>query len=273
METNIKGDFYCKYCGRHSTTKQGIRIHEKRCPSNPDRIISLIKNEETIQIPYNKLNEYLSQGWKTISAYYDKLSKHNIHNIGKLQYYKEDIIKYISKNEVDEYEKNGWRHGTPEYLKIKSQQNRKHLGKADTYEGEIERRRKISETMKNNPLCGGNREGSGRGHKGMFHGIYCDSSWELAFVVYYVEHNLYIERCNEKRNYNFNGENRVYIPDFKTSDGIIEIKGYSTKQWVEKLRQNPDIKVYYESDMQPYLEYVESKYGKKFWETLYDKKG
>lgn len=273
METNIRGDFYCQFCGKHSTTKQGIRIHEKRCPLNPDRIISLMKDgEPTIQVPYNQLDEYLSQGWVTVSAYYDKLTNHYTHNRNKLQYYKDDVIKYISKDEVDEYEKNGWTHGTPKSVIERVQQNRKYQGRADTPEGELERRRKISESMKKNPLCGGHRDGSGRGYKGKFHGIYCDSSWELAFVVYHIENNLYIERCDERRKYIFNNENRTYIPDFKTSEGIIEIKGYSTKQWEEKLKQNPDIKVLYKNDIKPYLEYVESKYGKKFWEVLYDKK-
>ena len=156
-------------------------------------------------------------------------------------------------------------------MKNNSLKNRHNPGKANNIDDENERRRKISETMKKNHY-GGYRKGSGRGHKGTYKNIYCDSSWELAFVVYYIEHNMFIERCKEKRIYIFNNEERTYIPDFKTSEGIIEIKGYSTKQWISKLEQNPDIKVLYEKDMKPYLEYVENKYGRKFWEILYNKK-
>jgi len=75
---------------------------------------------------------------------------------------------------------------------------------------------------------GGYREGSGRGKQGWYKGIHCDSSWELAFLVYYKDHNLNIERCKEKRSYIWNNEVHSYYPDFITDGGIIEIKGYST---------------------------------------------
>ena len=45
------------------------------------------------------------------------------------------------------------------------------------------RRKKISESMKNNHKCGGKRQGSGRGKKGWYKGTWCASSWELAVVV------------------------------------------------------------------------------------------
>lgn len=45
-------------------------------------------------------------------------------------------------------------------------------------------RKRISATMKARKL-GGLRVGSGRGKKGWYKGIHCDSSWELAFVVKY----------------------------------------------------------------------------------------
>ena len=125
--------------------------------------------------------------------------------------------------------------------------------------------------MKKNPLSGGRRIRSGRGKQGWYKGIYCDSSWELAFLVYYLDHNKNIKRCEERREYIFNNEKHIYIPDFVTDEGIIEIKGYKTQQWKIKLEQNPDIKVLYEDDIKLYLEYAISTYGKKYWDVLYEK--
>ena len=116
---------------------------------------------------------------------------------------------------------------------------------------------------------GGYREGSGRGKQGWYKGIHCDSSWELAYLVYHLDHNLYIERCKEKRQYVWNNKQHTYYPDFITHDGIIEIKGYSTDQWKSKEEQNPDVIVLYKDDMKLYLDYVINTYGTDFIK-LYD---
>lgn len=116
---------------------------------------------------------------------------------------------------------------------------------------------------------GGYREGSGRGKQGWYKGIHCDSSWELAYLVYHLDHNLYIERCKEKRQYVWNNKQHTYYPDFITNDGIIEIKGYSTDQWKSKEEQNPDVIVLYKDDMKLYLDYVINTYGTDFIK-LYD---
>ena len=45
---------------------------------------------------------------------------------------------------------------------------------------------------------------------------------------------------------------------------ITEVKGFKTEQWLAKLEANPDVKVLYEKDLEPVLEYVKIKYGKDF---------
>ena len=108
-------------------------------------------------------------------------------------------------------------------------------------------------------------------HKGNYHGVHCDSSWELAYLVYCLEHDIPIKRCNIKRNYIFEGKEKTYFPDFIINDNqIIEIKGYFDKGAKEKQKQNPDILILFENDLKEVLEYVSSKYGNKFWETLYE---
>lgn len=89
--------------------------------------------------------------------------------------------------------------------------------------------------MKNNDKCGGYRKNSGIGKKGKYKNIYCDSSWELAFVAYHIDNNMFIERCTERRTYVYNNKEHIYIPDFVTDEGIIEIKGYKSEQWLAKL--------------------------------------
>lgn len=115
---------------------------------------------------------------------------------------------------------------------------------------------------------GGYRIGSGHSKHGSYKGIRCDSTWELAFLIYHIEHNLYIERCKEKRTYFWKNENHIYYPDFITSEGIIEIKGYITEQSIEKSKQNPDIKIISKNEIMLYINYVVDKYGKDFYKLF-----
>ena len=98
--------------------------------------------------------------------------------------------------------------------------------------------------------------------KGKYKNIYCDSSWELAFLLYCEDFNLDVKRCNEKFEYIYLGKKRFYIPDFIVNGVYIEIKGYVTEQWKAKLRYFPyKIEVFYKKEMQPILNYVKFKYG------------
>ena len=111
---------------------------------------------------------------------------------------------------------------------------------------------------------GGYNPGSGRGKKGWYKGFFCDSSWELAYVIWCLDHNKDIKRNNKRRKYFWNGKDRNYVPDFIVDGIITEIKGYKTEQWIAKLEANPDVRVLYEKDLQPVLQYVTMKYGKDF---------
>lgn len=119
---------------------------------------------------------------------------------------------------------------------------------------------------------GGYRNGSGRGKSGWYKGIYCDSSWELAFVIYHLDHDLFIQRCSKTRSYIYNGKEHTYHPDFTTKKGIVEIKGWKTEQWEEKQKANSDIIVLYKNDMQLYLDYAIQTYGANFIEMYDDSK-
>jgi hypothetical protein len=126
-----------------------------------------------------------------------------------------------------------------------------------------ETKKRLSEVAKGRKL-GGYVRGSGRGKKGWYKGFFCDSSWELAYVIYCLEHDIDIKRNTEKRNYFWEGKNKNYIPDFIVNKIVTEIKGYKTEQWRAKLEANPDIVVLYEKDLKPILDYVIMKYGKDY---------
>lgn len=155
-------------------------------------------------------------------------------------------------------------------LKISNSLKGKSIGVGSTPEIEKERKRKISETMKKNPLSGGLRKGSGRGNKGKYKGYWCDSSWELAWVIYNLEHNINFERNTIGFEYEYDGKKRKYYPDFLIAETYYEIKGRRSFEKMddenkEKIKQFKfNLKVLYEKDIKLYLTYVINKYGKDY---------
>lgn len=117
------------------------------------------------------------------------------------------------------------------------------------------------------------RHSGGRGHKGWYKGFWCDSSWELAFVIYNLDHGIKFERNLQGFEYKFNDIISKFYPDFILNDGTyIEIKGWFDDRTKEKISQfkNP-LLIIGKNNIKPYLDYVHSKYGRDFI-NLYDKK-
>jgi hypothetical protein len=75
------------------------------------------------------------------------------------------------------------------------------------------------------PHIGGYRQGSGRSKSGYYKGIYCGSTYELAWVIYRLDHNLSVKRFD---GYILYGDNKKYYPDFIDNNCVIEIKGWTT---------------------------------------------
>ena len=122
---------------------------------------------------------------------------------------------------------------------------------------------------------GGYRRGSSRGKCGWYKGIWCDSSYELAWVVHCLETGVAFKRSLQGFPYTFRGKARKYYPDFylEKEETYVEIKGFSTKKFEAKLSAFPlPIIVLYEENLRIQLEYARKKYGKKFWERLYGSK-
>lgn len=117
-----------------------------------------------------------------------------------------------------------------------------------------------------NPSLGGYREKAGAPRSGWYQGIYCNSSWELAWVLYSLDHSVYFKRCVDRFPYQFEGKTHHYHPDFILSDGTyIEIKGRDSKKWQAKIDQfTLPLRVYYSRDLKPIFSYVNNKYGGDF---------
>ena len=118
---------------------------------------------------------------------------------------------------------------------------------------------------------GGYRPGSGRGMKGWYKGIQCDSSWELAFVLWCELRGRQVKRAKRVFQYRYLGKLRCYHPDFryKTASGTwkyLEIKGYISAQWRAKKSAFPkELLVISTKGMQRHiLPEVIAAYGKDF---------
>ncbi len=231
--------YICQYCGKVCKNLNSLRQHEVRCNSNPNKIDSGNKGK--------------TKGYITIS--------------------KNDIEKHVSPSVLESYLNDGWVCGASNYTKLKCKEASNkfvHSGISKTPEQEQLRKSKISKTMMGNKNWMYNKR-HGNGKKGHYHGIYCDSTWELAFLVYCFDNNVSVKRCNLQYKYMFEGEEHIYIPDFITPEGIIEVKGRIDAKAREKIQQFPEVILYDKEKMKPIIKYVSEKYGIEFWKVLYDK--
>ena len=105
---------------------------------------------------------------------------------------------------------------------------------------------------------------------GTYHNIHCDSSWELAFIIYCEDHNINVKRNTKCFEYIYNDKTFKYYPDFNVNGTLYEIKGYENDKAKEKHKQYPNIIYLDKEKIKPYIDYVINKYGKNYVE-LYDK--
>ena len=126
---------------------------------------------------------------------------------------------------------------------------------------------RMKQAVKENPgKWGGLREGSFKWKGGYYKGIRCDSTYELAYVVYCLDNSIPIKRCKESFVYLYEGKQHRYHPDFIINENeIVEIKGY-----VSDKRQREIIKlkaatcnavVLHGLDMLYCFEWVKANYG------------
>ncbi len=119
---------------------------------------------------------------------------------------------------------------------------------------------------------GGYREKGGRGKQGRYKGYYCNSSWELAWIIYNTDNNILFERNTVGYQYDYDGRKFKYYPDFKfkNTNHYIEIKGYLDEKNKAKILQFPhQLTVIDKHTIKFFIDYVREKYGDNFIE-LYE---
>lgn len=120
---------------------------------------------------------------------------------------------------------------------------------------------------------GAENKGGRNSFKGYYKGIWCDSTYELVWVIYNLDHNITFERNQTPFPYiTPDGKTHSYYPDFKQGDEYIETKNYLKDNDQYKIQQFPyKLTILFGKDLVVQFEYVYSKYGKDL-KSLYDKK-
>lgn len=233
---------------------------------------------------YNSTNRYLEPRDDLFCPFCHKQNKNlNSYDQHRIRCkFNPDRIKIVSHIPLkDNLSNRGWSKGLTKETDVRIANRSKSLqasnrtrpsGKASTEEAEIERRKKISASMKRNPHAGGIRQGSGRGKKGWYKNYFCDSTYELVYVIYNIDHNIKFERCTLVYEYLYNDKIHLYHPDFILQDGsLVEIKGYHTAEVEAKINSVKDrpIRVLYEKDLHYAFEYVKENYSYNELTDLY----
>lgn len=120
------------------------------------------------------------------------------------------------------------------------------------------------------------REGNIKTKWGYYKGIYCASSWELAFLIHNLDLCKEIKRCELTFGYELKGEEHLYFPDFMMDGIIYEVKGRELEDVELKTQSVIDagytIEVIRKKQIEPIIKEIKKKYKVKDITQLYDKK-
>lgn len=110
---------------------------------------------------------------------------------------------------------------------------------------------------------------------GYYKDIFCASSYELAYLIYCLDHNIDIKRNKKGYRYKYKGKEHNYFPDFIINDKVIvEIKGKKSRLVNIKAKAVNDlpIRVLYKKDLEHIFDYIYLTYNKLNLEVieLYD---
>lgn len=230
--------YNCKYCGKACKNINGLHKHERHCKSNPNRQPQRQHIEES-----------------GCCSFCGKFCK----NQNSLRNH-ERYCKQNSNRQLSHLSNRDWAKGL---TKETDERIAKHALIMQKFFQEHPEKK-----------TGGYRESSVsyRYRYGTYKGFYCDSSWELAFLIYCLENNLDIIRNKQGFNYlTSDGKQKQFYPDFIIDNIYYEIKGGYDKQTKYKISQFPYKIVLIDADkIIPYLKYCIDKYGKDF-SRLYDR--
>lgn len=226
----------CKFCNKLCHNQNSLRNHERLCKLNPDR--------------------KLSTAWHSPEAKQKAKQSRELTGVWNKGLTKETDSRLAEASK-----------------KISAKMKGNTTGLASTPEQERERRAKLSSYAKEHNF-GGRVQGSGRGKKGWYKGFFCDSTYELVYVIYNLDNNVPFSRCKRTYTYQYDGKYHQYYPDFELPDGtIVETKGYHNAVVDAKVASVTDraVKLLYESDLQYAFDWVKAHYTYNKLEDLYER--
>ena len=232
----------CSYCGKYCHNQNSLRNHERLCKMNPNRQSTIMESKEWQEEMRSRI-DYKNPWNKGLTADTDI----RVRNLT-------ESVKCGIEKSMKEH---------PERF----------TGRARTAEAETERKNKISSTIRHNPVCGGKRHGSGRGKKGWYKGFFCDSTYELVYVIYNLDNHVEFKRCDRVYTYTYKDKQHKYYPDFELADGtLVETKGYYSDIVDAKTAsvQDRPIIVLYEKDLAYAFDWVQSHYKFNNISDLYE---
>lgn len=107
---------------------------------------------------------------------------------------------------------------------------------------------------------------TGSGRKGYRNGIWCQSSYELAFVVWFEDQGKVVERSSITLDYTWKGKHHKYRPDFLVEGVTYEIKGYIDQLAKAKIKVGKKhielYEVFDRNTMRPIIQEICKKYNK-----------
>ena len=266
--------YYCQFCGKPFKRKSSCTQHEKYyCISNPDRLF--IKKATAYR-------DHKKVACKICGHLFDvaNIKKHE-NSCGKIdqQYHiTHEGLNCVfcgklckNKNSLAQHE-----------IRCRENPNRKDFNNLADYvireavDTKTVRYQKCQDTLRkriaegeisydNNVRC--------KYKFGTYKGYHCDSSWELAFVIYNLDHGINFIRNTDNFPYFYKGTLHQYYPDFIIDNTYYEIKSYIDERVICKNRDFPKDKtlvILDQEKIQPYLNYCETTYGKDFI-NLYDR--
>lgn len=251
----VKSEFCCKECSRSYSTKiKREEINKKVSDKLKGRLVGNALNTKVLKLTKSKsphrvkLSKSKSPQWR----YAHELMDEYIKNPNKCEFCGK-VLPFERR-----YRKTCSRKCQDELWKIWYNSNKT--------------------MMAEKGFCGGYRKGAARGKSGYYKGIWCDSTYELVYLIYNLDTGNDIKRNTVKFPYNHNGENHEYTPDFRVNGELVEIKNFWTEVVQVKLECVPEkITILYYEDLEEMMQYVDEKYGtwhkkkKNNYEVLYDK--
>ena len=223
----------CRFCGRICKNLNSLRCHERLCKENPNHQESHLKEYNLNKVGKKRVGIYENCNCKFCQKPFLNKCAKSFHE------------RFCFKNPNKE-------------IKPVSEEAKKKIGEASRKRG-----------------AGGYEVGKlgGKGKRGYYKGLYCMSSWELAFVYYYLEHGSIVEQCKEHFPYEMNGKKHLYTPDFIVDGIYYEIKNWHRPDTDFKIAAFPKDKkliLIEGSQNNVYLNFVKEKWGNNFWEHLYN---